>query len=340
MLSLVRLTCLLAVVGSSGLLHAQNVTQVSPTSAAVGTTLEIQGDGFGDTKPKVQLFDHETGKKYALKVVDFTPTLIHATISKAVVGDLELQVIVKGAAGPAVGPQEVSIEAPLVTTLSVPQAGPDGQVTINGDFFGIKKGKVRIGGQNAKVVSWAMQQIVLNMPKKLANGFWPIAVDNKLAIDDDATIEMIGSTQKVGKTTIDFAVDGKLVKFKYTPPIAPVPNIITFGGLAGSSPMQLLTVAVPYNYLNQTPPFTVTENTFNFGFIYVEQPKITSINDIGNPAKMPSAWVPTPGYPFSLSVNAESGGQIGASFSGTLKKQYGVNGPETVFVEGTIIVDL
>src|SRR6185436_13964803 len=95
MLRLARLACLVGAFAFAGSTFAQNITEATPTSAAVGTTLTITGTGFGTAKPKVQLFDTATSKKYALKVVDNSDTVIHATITKAVEGDLQLQVIVK-----------------------------------------------------------------------------------------------------------------------------------------------------------------------------------------------------------------------------------------------------
>jgi hypothetical protein len=312
MLILARLTCLLAVLGFSGALHAQTVSQVTPANVAIGSTLEITGSGFGAKKPKVQLFNHATGKKYALKVVDFTDSVIHATVSKGVVGDLELQVIVKGAPGPAVGPAPISFEAPLVTSLSVAQAAPDAPFTINGDFFGIKKGKVRVNGQNAKVVSWAMNQIQLLMPKKLANGFWQIAVDNKVGVDTGATIEVVGSLLKLGKVQLNATVGGTALKLKLTATISPGGFGVIAFGTSGTNPSKSLMVAVPFFNGTSVPQHYLAGQDF-FTVSYVEV-KLSG----GFSSK---TFVPKPGH-LVVNITANSAGQVAGDFSGILKEQF------------------
>jgi len=338
MLRLARLACLAGAFALAGPAFSQTVSQVTPTAAAVGSTLTIDGTGFGTAKPKVQLVDGATGKKYSLKVVDSTDTKIHATITKAVEGHLQLQVLVKGAAAPANSPANISIERPLVTSLSTSSAEPNAPLTVFGDFFGIKPGTVLINGQKAKVVSWVMNEIHLLMPKKLPNGFFKLAVDNKLGVDDDATIHVTGSALKLGKAGLKMTLDGVSFPAKFTPS-GSTPTLHVIGGSNGSNPAKLVLIKFPYDATVQDPQVTIpVDPAFALFFTFTQTSKFNIKNPM-DPNNTASTWFAQPGS-FTFTVVSESGGQIQADFDGTLVRQAGSVGNPTIHAKGSVIVDL
>jgi len=338
MLRLARLACLLGAFAFAGPTFAQVIDSALPINAAVGTTLTISGSGFGVAKPKVQLFDSVNNKKYSMKVVTFSDTEITATITKAIVADLTLQVIVKGVALPIEGPVAIQIERPLVTSLSTSEASPDEEFTIFGDFFGIKKGKLRIGTQNAKVLSWTMNEIHALMPKKLYNGQFDVAVDSKIGVDDDATIEVINSTVKIGKATLNLFVDGSALKLKYTPGVSVAGHIVLVG-VAATNPSKNIQFTIPFDAVNESAPKTITSG-ITFLINYIETGKISGPM-IPPVATWTASGVGT-GTP-QVNITASSGGQVAGTVDSILELQFNTfstSKPATVHVTGDFVVDL
>ncbi|MBM3984891.1 MAG: hypothetical protein FJ296_04250 [Planctomycetes bacterium] len=227
-------------------------------SSAVGGVLTIDGLGFGTAKPKVFLLDEATGKKYVLKVTSFSDQQIFAEIKKAVLGELQLNVQPNGA-DPFTF-DSVVIERPDVGELlaedfvtPIDEASPGLAFYISGEYFGTKRGKLSIGGKKAKVITWAMTGILLEMPKKLANGLWDILLDNKVGTDDETAITMIGSTVKIGKATFNFYVNGNKVNLKYGLGAAPGGYAVVAVGTSGTNPSKSAVVAVPFLDGDQTP---------------------------------------------------------------------------------------
>jgi hypothetical protein len=78
---------------------------------------------------------------------------------------------------------------PGIDSISPIQGSSGAEVTIFGDFFGIKKGKVTLGGENCKVLSWTMNastgesEILIEVPKGLTPGIYDLSVTNLVGSD-------------------------------------------------------------------------------------------------------------------------------------------------------------
>jgi hypothetical protein len=145
-----------------GSARGQQITSVQGidglSQAVIGTKLYIQGGDFGQQKPKVTLTDPTTGKVYKLKVTQHGQSHAYAQIKKAVVGDLQLALLPKGAEEPVLADEPVTILAPSLKLLAdAPALGqlsphpPDSMVHVSGSNFGHGKLKARVGGKPAKV---------------------------------------------------------------------------------------------------------------------------------------------------------------------------------------------
>jgi len=160
---------------------------IYPAEGTIGTEVWIPNDGYGLKKGKVLI-----GTR-ALKVISWTDTLIHCRLSKALspgVYDLTIKPKEPKGVAPSVMDSFFSVMPPEIELLS-PDSGTVGEtITIEGKFFGTKKGKVTIGGKSCKVTSWTMEPMTgmstihFLVPKGLALATtYPIKVMNKVGED-------------------------------------------------------------------------------------------------------------------------------------------------------------
>ncbi len=310
-------------------------------SSAVGGVLTIDGTAFGTAKPKVFLLDEATGKKYVLKVTDFTDLQITAEIKKAVLGALVLNVQPKGA-DPFTF-ESVVVEAPDITGLfdeqflGIDEATPSLPFYIAGEYFGSKKGKLRIGGKKAKVITWAMTGILLEMPKKLANGLWDILLDNKVGTDEDEEITMTGSDVKIGNATLNLFIDGVKLKLKFTPGV-PAGGHIVIVGVSATNPSKNMSMVVPFDVDNDTAPASFT-NDVTLLLTYTETGKV-SLGQIPPVATWIASGVGV--GTVQVDVNASSGGQVAGTVDAMLELQLSTftdPKPQTVHLTGDWIID-
>ena len=293
-------------------------------------------------KPKVFLLDEATGKKYVLKVTDFTDLQITAEIKKAVLGALTLNVQPKGA-DPFTF-ESVVIEAPDITglfdelfDLEIDEATPGLPFYIAGEYFGSKKGKLRIGGKKAKVITWAMTGILLEMPKKLANGLWDILLDNKVGTDADEQITMFGSDVKIGNATLNLFIDGVKLKLKFTPGV-PAGGHIVIVGVSATNPSKNMSMVVPFDVVNDTAPATFT-NDATLLLTYTETGKVS-----GFQIPPVATWIAS-GVgvgTVQVDVNASSGGQVAGTVDAMLDLQFSTfetEKPPTVHLTGDFVFD-
>ena len=89
-----------------------------------------------------------------------------------------------------------AVKTPEIDSVNPTSGSTGDKITINGFFFGTKKGKVALGGKSCKVSSWTMDsatgesEIEFVVPKRLTPGA------NELKV-----------TNGVGSDTVNFTVD-------------------------------------------------------------------------------------------------------------------------------------
>ena len=83
-------------------------------------------------------------------------------------------------------PGAFTLKKPEIDPVSTATGSPEDEITINGMWFGTKKGKVYVGGQKCKVTSWSMDPTTgvstakFIVHKKLGAGSYFLEVENKI----------------------------------------------------------------------------------------------------------------------------------------------------------------
>lgn len=318
--------------------------------AAVGAVLTIDGASFGTAKPKVFLLDELTGKKYVLKVTAFADAQITAEIKKAVAGSLTLNVLPKGATEAFTS--TVIIETPRIDELldelgqsNIDEASPGTVFRAAGAYLGTKKGKVKVGGKASKVLGWFNDYVLLQMPKSLANGLWTIVLDNKVAVEDEVDITMVGSTAKIGKANLQLSINGAPIKFKYTPSLqAPPAGAFALYATNADNPSKTFLIIVPFDIENDPVPSTLQSGPLSIlNAIYVTTGKV-SLKEL-QMGKFPDTFTWTAGLgngSLTVQINASGAGQVAGTISGQLPLQSEVGGEapfEVANVEATFVFD-
>ena len=166
------------------------VRAIIPPEVTQGSIVTIKGSNLGTVKGKVAL-----GKVKA-KVKVWTPELITAEFKKVpIVPGPYASVVTPKKASPITTDNAYQVKAPTILSV-IPDGGWAGDtVTLQGKFFGKKKGKLTLGGKKCKVTSWTMDartgasEATFAVPTKLDPGYYTLTLINK-----------------VGTSSIDFEV--------------------------------------------------------------------------------------------------------------------------------------
>ena len=153
----------------------------------IGTQLTITGAGFGDKKGKVLI------GSVATKVTSWTDTLITGTVKKVPlpVGPYDVSITTKTKETFTLE-DAFTVRTPLISSYSLSNTHPGAEVTVDGFFFGGKKGKVylvsetgSIKPKSCKVTYWYMDptdgmnsQIKFMIPKVEPGSYW-LYISNK-----------------------------------------------------------------------------------------------------------------------------------------------------------------
>ena len=156
------------------------------TSGSVGTQTTMAGPGFGNKKGKILIGGAST------KILNWTDASVTYEIKKPLAPmtyNLVLQLKEPKGASPITYPGVFTIMAPEITLVNPTAAGVGAPITISGNYFGAKKGKVYLEAngkiKNCKVTSWTMNQtdgtsqIAFVVPK-LDPGNYQLYVSNKV----------------------------------------------------------------------------------------------------------------------------------------------------------------
>ena len=159
---------------------------LSVDEGTIGTQITIAGGGFGNKKGKVLIGDTAT------KIITWTPSSITCEIKKPITPRIyPIVVIQKEPKGtlPITMADAFTIMAPEIVSVLPNSGQAEAEIAISGNYFGSKKGKVYLGTQKCKVISWTMNSLTgvsqasFMVPKKLTSGIYDITVTNKVGSD-------------------------------------------------------------------------------------------------------------------------------------------------------------
>jgi len=168
------------VFGTAPDIGALETCPVYPKDGTTGTKMILMGSGYGSKKGKVLLGNA------ALTVSKWTEDSIQCQLPKALSPDTYNVTIRPQAKGstPLTIPNGFTVKTPEIDSVE-PNSGSEGdEITINGYYFGTKKGKVKLGTKTCKVLSWTMvpttgeSKIRFLVPKGLSSGAQQLTVTN------------------------------------------------------------------------------------------------------------------------------------------------------------------
>ncbi|MBI3818411.1 MAG: IPT/TIG domain-containing protein [Planctomycetes bacterium] len=294
------------------------INSVVPPQATTGQDITITGSGFA-SKPTVALVTTGSSKKYTLKVKSFTATQIVATLQTVAKGTFDVSVKVKKDSTTASA--ALTVPDPGVTDFTPTTAAPKDTVTINGDFFGSKKGKVLVNGKSAKVLTWTNIQITFVMPK-LAAGSYAVVVDNKIGQAQAGNITCnvppapIGGPDRIEATAngTPLVVKGSFLAGTFEVATSQVfLNGQTFG-MTGIS----IDFSFSYDLTNGTVPTVYNTGQGGATINYIE-------TDNGNPNGWTSGLANTT---YKITITGKTANSIEGTWEAVLPKSFGP-GPDT-----------
>jgi hypothetical protein len=155
-----------------------------PSQGTIGTQFNIFQPGLGTKKGKVLVGGLTT------KIVSWTDSSITCEIKKPLPTGVAYDVVVqpKGPKGtsPIVYEDAFTMMTAEITSV-LPNSGvKEIPITLSGNYFGSKKGKLYLGNNKCKVLSWTMDaatgssRIQFVVPKKLTSDTYDITLTNKV----------------------------------------------------------------------------------------------------------------------------------------------------------------
>ena len=153
------------------------ISSLSPSSAPVGTQVQINGSGFGATQGSGSSV---TFSNQNASIVSWSDSQIVATVpSAAISGSV---VVISGGVSSNTN-INLTVPHPQITSIS-PTSGIVGtQITVNGSGFQTTKGSSTVMLMNStnnftlSVVSWSDSQIVATVPSNAATGDVSVTVN-------------------------------------------------------------------------------------------------------------------------------------------------------------------
>ena len=161
--------------GSASAALAQGgITDVSPAEGTVGTQVTITGSGFGEKQGEVLLGTEKC------KVLAWSDTQITFLVDKPQPpGGYPVTVLLQGDKKPAepLAPSAFTMRRPKINPGELLQDGST--ATVVGEFFGDKKGGLRMGYlesgevavEDPKILDWSMNTIRFELPAGLIGKF-------------------------------------------------------------------------------------------------------------------------------------------------------------------------
>ena len=156
---------------------------IKPKEGTIGTIVDIIGSEFGSKKGKVWI------GQTALKVMKWTTGWIQGALTKAVLpGVYDVTIEPKGAE-PVVLEDAFTAMAPVIDSVDPASGSTNDEISVRGQFFGTKKGKITLGGRNCRILKWTMNsttggsEVRFAVPKDMSPGDYELKITNGTGSD-------------------------------------------------------------------------------------------------------------------------------------------------------------
>ena len=163
----------------------QYAVDLTSNEGTIGNHLTISGSGFGTERGKVLI----GGVSTMLAKDGWKPDSITCIISKAAPAGTHDVLIKPYKTADIILSKAFTVKLPEIDSLNIYHGVAGTPITITGNFFSTKKGKVYMEylgkNKNCKVTSWGMDRITFLVPKtskSLPPGTYPLKVTNKVGI--------------------------------------------------------------------------------------------------------------------------------------------------------------
>ncbi len=252
---------------------APNISSLSPTAGAVGTSVTISGTAFGIATGTVSF------NGTAATVSSWSDTSIAVQVpTGATTGPVTVTaggVVSNGVTFTVVPPPVVSSVAPLSGTAGT-------AVTISGSNFGTATGTVKFNGTTASITSWSSTSITTSVPALATSG--GLVVTTSIGIASNSTSFTIPAPN-ISNISPGTARAGTPVTISGTN-FGSVAGTVTFNGIAGSPTSWSNTqIAVPVPATATTGPVIVTQGgaSNSVNFTVIPPPSISSLTPASGP---------------------------------------------------------
>jgi hypothetical protein len=309
------------------------ITFVSPGEGTLGTVLTIDGAGFGTKKPIVKLVDTLTGKSTPLAISEWSDTHVVGKLKKgtpAGARDVTLKPKIKGGLV-FVAPGAFTVQAPQPQSVDPAVAGPKEAVTVSGQHFGSKKGKLFIAGKPAKLTAWSDGAIGALVPKKAAGGVVDVRVVNPMGETTLAAgLLVLGAGGMSGPDLLSVTVGGQAYATTGAPAVLALQadGQLVLGGSFGVGPS--LQIVLPVDVAGLAVPLAVAGDPA--GSVAWRQ---------GAPLVDPAAslWSTAgEGDAYEVKLLALQSGRLVGTFHGTLQRTQGGASPATLELSAGLFV--
>ena len=250
-----------------------NISSLSPTAGAVGSSVTISGTAFGIATGSVSF------NGTAATVSSWSDTSIAVQVPT---GATTGPVAVTAGGVPSNGVTFTVVPPPVVSSVT-PLSGTAGTaITISGSNFGAATGTVRFNGTTASITSWSSTSISANVPALATSG--SLVVTTSLGLASNSTSFTIPAPN-ISNISPSTARAGASVTINGTN-FGSVAGTVTFNGITGSPTSWSNTqIVVPVPATATTGPVIVTQggasNSVNFPVI--PPPSISSLTPATGP---------------------------------------------------------
>lgn len=184
-------SCTFTVTDDSSVTATFTKPTLSGEEGTIGTQLTITGPGFGDKKGKVLI----GGIAAKIAKEEWTDDVITCTLNKVPPEGTHDVTIKPYKVDEILLPGAFTVEPPEITSLDTYQGAAGTPITISGNFFSTKKGKVyfeyeingKLKKKKCKITDWGMDSITFEVPKTSKSfpaGDYQIKVMNKVGYAD------------------------------------------------------------------------------------------------------------------------------------------------------------